>query len=81
MKSWSHNIAAAAPSNEFLNATVERFLNEFRDKPYCPSGLNRVGGSTRTPKKQINSAETTLHNQQFSAEGGGGWVSGDLQEV
>jgi len=25
----------------------------------------------RTPKKKIDSAETTLHNQQFSAEGGG----------
>ena len=29
--------------------------------------------SSRTPKKRIDSAKTTLHNQQFSAEGGG-WV-------
>ena len=33
-QSWSHNIAAAAPSTESLNATIERFSSEFRDKPY-----------------------------------------------
>jgi len=42
----------------------------------------RSSSHERTPKKRINSAETTLHNQQFSAGGGKcGWVSGDLWEV
>jgi len=46
-----------------------------------PSGLSGrkhvVQALKNAEEKQINSAETTHHNQQFSAEGGGVWVSWD----
>jgi len=34
-QSWSHLIVSAAPSKEFLNATVERFWSKVGDNPYC----------------------------------------------
>ena len=35
----------------------------------------------RTPKKPINLAKTTVHNQEISAKGGVSGCIGDLQEV
>jgi len=48
-------------------------LNPCSKKALSNSTLKLRGRKPRsTPKKWINSAETTIHNQQFSAEGGAG---------
>jgi len=53
----------------------------YSSKVWKSSGRKHVVKPWRTSKKRIDSAETTLHNQQFSAEEGFGRVSWDLREV